>query len=608
MVPGWPVNQPARSTPSNSPSTIALPKSSPQKQPLWQRRITELPPELLVLIFDYLEFDDIRRVNETCLAFREVVKEYNYIQELSFFARLPRCFREQYQQTAPWQKKSLRSHPFTTSAPLNDKVIPFRDRIIKNLPQMAALLCLGTLGKMERCPAYRPVERYKVTLPLSEARYREFHPDPAYDICFSPSGRHLLFYGRCLNGCRILAKDDQGQWAEEHQNWFDNSDSRVIITGASFSACGNRLLIRSAEGCVNTLRPTNRCWNDFHKETLPDQTVKFSPSGKYMVTYGSYHPVSIWLMGGNNKWLEMEVLDLSPGVLVNEVLFSPSEQYVLLRRPDSQVRRGKMTMLSLDYTGVWSGQPLNFLKKELISYARFSQVADQLLVGVREYRTKRGRGRGRVSIYSPEPSGKWEETVIYPYCYPLGFSPAGKYVYSSFSISGRDVQLWRRPEKLSDWSLNHCRLPQLDDASRARLDSVILLKHDSRVDTALFNPSDSHLLVCCRPDTVHIWGKNQAGEWSIQTTTRECAPTTTPCFSLSGLHALTCNPHMVGILGRNNQQHWSLKGVIKQDGILKAYFNPISEHEVVVLSRTTDGDITNITLQVWEIRDAGTPD
>lgn len=216
--------------------------------------------------------------------------------------------------------------------------------------------------------------------------------------------------------------------------------------------------------------------------------------------------------------------------------------------------------------------------------------------------------RGRVSIYSPEPSGKWQETVIFPHLYPLRLSPAGKYVFSKYSTSGRDVLLWRRPEKLSDWSLNHCRLPKLDDASRARLDSVILLKHDSRVDTALFNPSDSHLLVCCRPDTVHIWGKNQAGEWSIQTTTRECAPTTTPCFSLSGLHALTCNPHMVGILGRNDQQHWSLKGVIKQDGILKAYFNPISEHEVVVLSRTTDGDITNITLQVWEIRDAGTPD
>ena len=122
MVPDW-SNQPAKTTPSNSPSTIALPEASLQKQPLqkqplqkqplqkqplWQRRITELPPELLVMIFDHLEFDDIRRVNETCLAFREVVKEYNYIQELSYFARLPQCFREQYRQTAPWQKKCLR--------------------------------------------------------------------------------------------------------------------------------------------------------------------------------------------------------------------------------------------------------------------------------------------------------------------------------------------------------------------------------------------------------------------------------------------------------------------------------------------------------------------
>ncbi|WP_257265263.1 F-box-like domain-containing protein, partial [Endozoicomonas sp. ONNA2] len=109
MVPYWPENQPAK-TPSNYPPTVVFPRASPktfhaqtppaQTQPLRQRSITELPPELLVSIFDYLEFDDIRRVNATCLAFREVVKEYNYIHELSYFARLPRSFREQYQQTA----------------------------------------------------------------------------------------------------------------------------------------------------------------------------------------------------------------------------------------------------------------------------------------------------------------------------------------------------------------------------------------------------------------------------------------------------------------------------------------------------------------------------
>ncbi|WP_257263676.1 F-box protein, partial [Endozoicomonas sp. ONNA2] len=72
MVPGWPVNHPDKTRPCNSPSTVALleanpQKHPPQKQPLYQRRITELPPELLVKIFDYLEFDDIRQVNATCL-------------------------------------------------------------------------------------------------------------------------------------------------------------------------------------------------------------------------------------------------------------------------------------------------------------------------------------------------------------------------------------------------------------------------------------------------------------------------------------------------------------------------------------------------------------
>ncbi|WP_257263672.1 F-box protein, partial [Endozoicomonas sp. ONNA2] len=75
IMPDWPANQPAKkATPSNSTSTVVLSEASPQTQPLQQRSITELPPELLVLIFDYLEFNDIRQVNATCLAFREVVK------------------------------------------------------------------------------------------------------------------------------------------------------------------------------------------------------------------------------------------------------------------------------------------------------------------------------------------------------------------------------------------------------------------------------------------------------------------------------------------------------------------------------------------------------
>ncbi|WP_257262998.1 F-box protein, partial [Endozoicomonas sp. ONNA2] len=75
MVPYW--RQPAKTTPFNAPSTVTRPGASRQAhppqiqplqiQPLQQRKITELPPELLVMIFDYLEFDDIRQVNATCL-------------------------------------------------------------------------------------------------------------------------------------------------------------------------------------------------------------------------------------------------------------------------------------------------------------------------------------------------------------------------------------------------------------------------------------------------------------------------------------------------------------------------------------------------------------
>ncbi|WP_257263687.1 WD40 repeat domain-containing protein, partial [Endozoicomonas sp. ONNA2] len=344
----------------------------------------------------YLEFDDIRQVNATCLTFREVVKEFNYIQELSYFARLPRSFREQYQQTAPQQKKSLHLHPFTNSAPHNDRVISFRNRIIKNLPQMSALLCLASLRKMETCPAYHPVKRYKVTLPSFEPRYLN-SDKTTHDVCFSPSNRHLLFYGSCLSDSRMLARDDQGQWAQEHLNWSDNSSSRVI-TRALFSACTNRLFTCSREGYVNTLQPAHRCWNDVSKVPLSDQAVQFSPSGKYMATFSRNYPVIVWRMDKNNDWLKMEICGLSPGVITCEVLFSPSEQHLALQGWN------ELTMLSLNDRGVWSAQ-LILEKYHPMEYARFSPVADQLLVGI----SLTPVSPGRVSIFSPEPSGKWQE-------------------------------------------------------------------------------------------------------------------------------------------------------------------------------------------------------
>ncbi|WP_422447520.1 MULTISPECIES: F-box/WD repeat-containing protein [unclassified Endozoicomonas] len=611
IAPDWPVNEPAKTTPPSS--AIALPEASPQtqfpqqfpqKRPLWQRRITELPPELLVMIFDHLEFDDIPQVNATCQTFREVVKEHKYIQELSYFARLPQRFREQYRKIAPWQKKSRHSHPFAIPASRNNRGTSFRDRIIKDLPQMSALLCLGTLRRMESCPAYRLVPRHKVTLPQRDPDEPYNQTEAILDFCLSQSSRHLLFYGRYLNDHRILTRDDRGQWAEEHVNWPDNSGSRVI-TAANFSACTNRLLTRSSEGYVNTLRSANSCWEEVGKETLPIQKVQFSPSGKYMVTCNEDDQVLLWCMDeNNNNWLKMKVSGLSPEGFIGTVQFSPSERYLSLHTLD------KRTILSLDDCGVWSAQH-SILIAEDWSYACFSPVADQLLVGI----DRKPYSPGRVSIHSPDPSGKWQETVIFPTFFPLQFSSSGQYLFAiSDAISGpmpcEDLLLWHRPANWSDWSLNPRLSPESSSASR--LESAIRLKHDGAVYQARFSPSDSHLLTtsyssCRGTGTICIWEKSQAGTWSIQTLIREHTPATTG-FSLSGLHALTRNSHMVGILGLNDQKHWSLKGKIEQDGIIKACFNPMSEHEVVVLSRTGEGDMTNYTLQVWEIRNADTPD
>ncbi|USE37346.1 F-box/WD repeat-containing protein [Endozoicomonas sp. SCSIO W0465] len=596
MMQDWPVNQPEKTAPANTLPAIALPEPSPQNQPLQQRRITELPTELLVMIFDYLEFDDIRQVNGTCLAFREVVKEFNYIQELSYFARLPQHFREQYQKVVPWQKKYLRLHPFAASAPLNDRVISFRERKVKNLPQTPALLCLSTLGRMEQCPAYRLVERFKVALPLN-ARIANSQAAIPYDVCFSPSGCHLLFYGYHLNDTRLLARDDRGQWAEEHLNWSDNSERRVI-TEAKFSACTNRLSTCSeAPHCVvNTFRPAHSGWDDVGTVTLrSDQVVEFSPSGKYMVACSSNNPVIVWRME-DNGWLKMEVRGLDPKTPVVTALFSPSEQYLAL------LHMKQMTMLALDDHGACSAQPLELLTEGSIDYATFSQMKNQLLVGI-DGDCPHSR---RVSIYRPKPSGIWEKTTIFSDFRLIYFSHVGNYLFSNRE---RDVLLWRISEEWPDRSLDDLLSSPPEAASRGGGDSAIKLHHNFRVESVLFSPSDRHILVSGRDGCTYcIWGRSRADEWSLQTHFRQCPPLTSYHFSLSGLHALTYNVSKIEILGHSDQRRWSLKGVIKQDRIMNACFNPLAEHEVLAVSLTmAHGIPPGFTLHVWEINDSGKP-
>ncbi|WBA82234.1 F-box/WD40 repeat-containing protein [Endozoicomonas sp. GU-1] len=624
IAPNWPVNEPAKTTPPSS--AIALPAASPQtqfpqQQPLWQRRITELPHELLAIIFDHLEFDDIRHVNATCLAFRDVVKECKYIQQLSYFARLPRRFREQFQQHVFGQKKSWCFHPFATPASRNNRGISFRDRIIKNLPQMSALLCLDTLGRMESRPAYRMVKRLKVTIPQRAAWHSQPQAGVVLGVHFSPSCRHLLFYGRCLNDSRVLARDDQGQWAEEHLYWSDNSRSRVV-SGANFSPCENRLFTWNGMNRASMLQPAHNRWDENDKLMLSGHAVVFSPSGEYMAAYKQDPFIVCHMDNNNNKWRKVEINGLS-GELTKLVLFSSSERYLALLWSHLPSCANEITMLSLNDCSAkdWKSQRLKKCKDDYVTQAQFSPVTDQFLVGFEKHHGI----PGRVSMYSLEPSGEWEETMIFPYFCPVFFSSTGQYLFNKASFTGfvrlgmrqdmqqdrvrdHDVLLWRIPENLSAGPLDDGRLLQQDAVSRAILDSEIGLRHNSLVKVARFSPSDNHLLVSCESGTVYIWGKSQTGQWAIEAITGECAPITVPWFSPSGLHVLTWNPSMVGILGRNGQQHWSLKGGIKQDGILKAYFNPLSEHEVMVLSQTQNGDVTNIHLQVWEIRDAGTPD
>ncbi|USE37350.1 WD40 repeat domain-containing protein [Endozoicomonas sp. SCSIO W0465] len=446
---------------------------------------------------------------------------------------------------------------------------------------------------MEQCPAYHLVERFKVTLPLH--RFANNQAGVAQDVCFSPSGCHLFFFGHHLNDSRLLARDDRGQWAEEHINWSDNSERRVIIE-ANFSACTNRLSTCSQQHCVNTLRPAHSGWDDVGTVTLrSDQDVEFSRSGKYMVALSSNNPVNVWRMNGDDGWLKMEVRGLDPKTPVVTTLFSPSEQYLAL------VNAQQMTMLALDDHGACSAQPLELLTEGRIEYVTFSQMADQLLVGI----AGDGPQSKRVSIYRPKPSGIWEEATIFPDFRLVYFSPAGNYLFTN---SGRDVLLLRIPEEWSDRPLDHLPSPPLEAPSRAEFDSINL-HNRFHVESVVFSPSDRHILVSCEHGTIYcIWGRSQAEEWSLQTLSRQYSPPLTRyCFSLSGLHVLTYNSSKIEILGHRDRKHWALKGVIKQDFITKASFNPTAEHEVLVMSFTPDHGTFNVTLRVWEISDSGKP-
>lgn len=524
-----------------------------------QRGISVLPDEALSHIFNFLDCDDIARVYDTCVLFRQVVQLSN--KEAYFFSQLPRLFRQHYAHSVPWQKRVVENgqHPFAPRLPQK-----IRDEHHKE--QDAAMVCFHTLGKMQLSSRYRAVEAFASPFPISDLT-----------VDFSHNSSSLLFYNRLTAWMSVLGQDAKGAWEEQTVVIHDHP---TCISEMLFSADEQYLFVAGYYNRrIDILKRDSDRWELVNGQIVEAvRNVVFSSSGQYLVNYTGVIDSIRYFDKKTERWQAMPMSrHLRDKKGIDRVTFSPSEQHLAVEY------QMKMVMLSLRPQGWWTISWKTNGKRR-VSYVDFCPSKDWLLIG---YYASNQDWSGAVEIirFGPDGSFLHKQFVARRYL-KLTFSPAGNYVVSRTG-----------EEEYMIWRFNHAGRWVLDgDLTDHR---ALLAKWPTRgsknlkQDTIVFSACDHYLLTSYRDGTVYIWGQDKQENWTILGSGQHDGKVKQVRFSQSGIHALTADYCSLHIWGRSDDGSWSVKGRICVAGIRSAHFHPVAEHLIV----THDSR----TVRVWEL-------
>ena len=550
---------------------------------LSQRKITELPPEMLVAVFAFLEVEDLVSVRDTCRLLSAVVEHHFYVDlACHFFRKHPQTFQTRYVESVSWQKNCLRHHlaPF----PLD---LPEGCQTLKNPDQLAAVLCFHLLGAMERCQAYSLISKYQVVLSQGPGFPRERierHQDVEFGACFSPAGGRLLLFGLGLGDALVMRMEPQGEWVAERLAFPDGSGP-VSVKWGSFGRCGNHLLTYDNSDCVRSWRCTEGGWHKaLEVAVCPGAVTRFSPSGKYVMTQAQDQTLKFWRVTGQGELQPMSV-DFNVGSRrVREAVFSPSDKHIALSYGKS------IAILFCNDQGNWALWRYSAVRSR-IDFVRFSPLGKRLLYGV----CCSFVSSGEVKLLSlNEHQFICEEILCFPEWMPLLFSPGGNFLVCTY---GRNVLFWQIEEEY--WKVkwgNYRRSTNWTNiVSNALKDKEICIRHAEAVTGSAFSPCDRYLLIGGENGRVCIRGKNTDSDWPVLGEFWHNHRIQHLCFSSSGAHALSCDQSTIAVWGRKSDNTWLVKGMVHHGSISCVYFNPVAEYQVVVMGHDASVRILEIT-------------
>ena len=549
-----------------------------------QWHISKLPDDALSHIFNYLGCDAIAQINDTCRQFRKLVHARHW--EALLYSQLPVLWRKQVLQSLPWQKQMVQDdlHPFI------DK-LSFKERVVCNAEQQAAVSRFHPLGRMISTSRYRPMEVLAQGFSMN-----------CGEVFYTATSSNILLYRKDASGMFLLGQNESGSWSIQ-------SLSQVVqdirpLAGVSFSSNRRYLSVFARKKMIQVYKFDSGSWqlND-QQQIEAEGRLEVSPSGKYLTVLTNTRNIeSIRCFDETACWKSMPMPsgnwnDLS----VQSRQFSHSEQHVVIRyekklvilsmncrghwnlswetickRGTDRVRlqfapseqhvairyKNKLVILTLDSGSSWNPSwktPSN----RRINYAEFCPSGSWLLIGFLD----------SVEMIGLDPAGKCiSQQTISSQNLNLTFSPAGHYLCSH--RFEEQYLLWRLL-KSGQWTfcgdLTDPEAPPWPGLEQVKLQPFC----------TKFSLCDNYLLTSTRDGVVNIWGRDEQGSWMVLGSEQHDSIPFDARFSQSGVHALTVDRFSIRIWGRDNGGLWSVKGGIPAAGVNCAFFHPVAEHLIV---------------------------